>query len=866
MSESFRNHAVIALIMVFFTTSFQTAAASDAGAAFNKIIGGEQGEPWEDLTPIVSASDQNGFMIQSFSFKSSSSTDCGKCLESSLHNVQALTPDELKANFSSESSYQNLYPRDGDHVIRFYGDGRNNPDDGAGGGPSNGDYTNRAELATNRVLPNFTSGDSRYYSLSFWAPKEVWDRNVASSTVISQWKQFGGGNPNFEVRLSATGSYELLFRSLEHDINYTTIGKAKPNQWNDLKYYVKHSSSSGGVLRIWLNGEEIYSYTGKTMYKSGVDGYIKFGMYTEFKDERVLLWDAVRITDSLNGKTLADWAIDQQHLPSVTLSLPANKTQYAFDDTITLSADAHDPAGRQLDSLGQISKVAFYANDVLIRELTAAPYIIDWHPDIEGAKTLTAKVWDADGNEATSVPLIITLGNLAPTVVLTSNNDNDSLALNQAATLTASASDADGTIDKVIFYVNSTVIGEATSTPYSISWTPVVKGDYLLTARAIDNDGAAKGASAAVSAGATISSMSLPITDDKSVNQSKGDEIQNDFSTVGVYARDYKRVGLFRFDLSNLPGDVRVLTSDFTITASRFDGPSRFGVYGAEGNWSEDAVTWDSAPTQLPDLLDSRYETSKGTYTFDVTSRLQALLEEGASSSTFWVEDIDRTSNITDFYGQTRSEGPPSLTVEFSDIAIDNLGGDRTLPSIPKNLNTDIFSIVPGTVDLAWTASTDDILVADYAIYQNGKVVGISSSNLIRVSGVDLSVDNQFAVVARDIAGNTSLLSAQVLVEAQNIDSTLVDSDGDGTSDAFDDLPLNASEQVDTDADGIGNNTDTDDDGDGVGDVQEVSDGTDPLDRSDFVDRAEPLSGVVSDWKNQLPIADVIVSALGSDK
>ena len=47
------------------------------------------------------------------------------------------------------------------------------------------------------------------------------------------------------------------------------------------------------------------------------------------------------------------------------------------------------------------------------------------------------------------------------------------------------------------------------------------------------------------------------------------------------------------------------------------------------------------------------------------------------------------------------------------------------------------------------------------------------------------------------------------------------DSDGDGVPDDDDAFPNDSSEWMDTDADGIGNNTDTDDDGDGVPDVMD---------------------------------------------
>jgi hypothetical protein len=60
-------------------------------------------------------------------------------------------------------------------------------------------------------------------------------------------------------------------------------------------------------------------------------------------------------------------------------------------------------------------------------------------------------------------------------------------------------------------------------------------------------------------------------------------------------------------------------------------------------------------------------------------------------------------------------------------------------------------------------------------------------------------------------------------------DETEIDTDGDGIVDSEDDLRFNSSESVDTDNDGIGNNTDLDDDGDSISDIAEISNGTDPL-------------------------------------
>jgi chitinase len=58
-------------------------------------------------------------------------------------------------------------------------------------------------------------------------------------------------------------------------------------------------------------------------------------------------------------------------------------------------------------------------------------------------------------------------------------------------TLTANASDTDGSVAKVEFYNGPTLLGTKTTAPYSIAWNNVAAGNYTLTARATDNVGAA---------------------------------------------------------------------------------------------------------------------------------------------------------------------------------------------------------------------------------------------------------------------------------------------------------------------------------------------------------------------------------------
>ncbi|MDA9003231.1 gliding motility-associated C-terminal domain-containing protein [Flavobacteriaceae bacterium] len=100
-------------------------------------------------------------------------------------------------------------------------------------------------------------------------------------------------------------------------------------------------------------------------------------------------------------------------------------------------------------------------------------------------------------------------------------------------------------------------------------------------------------------------------------------------------------------------------------------------------------------------------------------------------------------------------------------------------------------------------------------------------------AGGDLAVTISSGKPTSDDA-NYNNLSA---LDTNDFTITLVDNeidiDGDGYFDYEDAFPSDPNEYLDTDGDGIGDNTDTDDDGDGWSDEIEDQEGSDPLDASD---------------------------------
>jgi glucose/arabinose dehydrogenase len=80
--------------------------------------------------------------------------------------------------------------------------------------------------------------------------------------------------------------------------------------------------------------------------------------------------------------------------------------------------------------------------------------------------------------------------NQLPVVSLTAPANNATFALGANITLTATASDADGSIAKVEFFNGATKLGESLSSPYSYTLSNAQAGSYQFTARATDNIGA----------------------------------------------------------------------------------------------------------------------------------------------------------------------------------------------------------------------------------------------------------------------------------------------------------------------------------------------------------------------------------------
>ncbi|AXT60222.1 T9SS C-terminal target domain-containing protein [Aquimarina sp. AD10] len=79
--------------------------------------------------------------------------------------------------------------------------------------------------------------------------------------------------------------------------------------------------------------------------------------------------------------------------------------------------------------------------------------------------------------------------NQNPSVTLTSPQSGEVFSAGSSVTISANATDTDGTVTKVEFYNGGTLLGQDTTAPYAYTWDNVVAGDYTISAKATDNKG-----------------------------------------------------------------------------------------------------------------------------------------------------------------------------------------------------------------------------------------------------------------------------------------------------------------------------------------------------------------------------------------
>lgn len=172
--------------------------------------------------------------------------------------------------------------------------------------------------------------------------------------------------------------------------------------------------------------------------------------------------------------------------PTISIVSPANGSSVLVGSSLTINANANDADGT-------IDSVQFFVDAVYIgSDLTGPnPYTINWTATL-GPHTLTARAYDNNGASTLSSGININVtSNPPPAVAITSPANGALFTAPAVVNISANATDPNGTVDSVQFFVNGVYVGSDITppTPFTFAWTSVI-GSASLTARAWDNNGA----------------------------------------------------------------------------------------------------------------------------------------------------------------------------------------------------------------------------------------------------------------------------------------------------------------------------------------------------------------------------------------
>jgi predicted phage tail protein len=229
----------------------------------------------------------------------------------------------------------------------------------------------------------------------------------------------------------------------------------------------------------------------------------------------------------------------------------------------------------------------------------------------------------------------ITITAAPPTVSLTSPTDGQTYTAPASISLAVNVTAGSGTLTKVEYFRGSTLIGTATASPYSYTWTDVPAGSYTLTAKATNSNG-----------GATTSAA----------------------RTITVNANQAPTVGL----TSPTEGQTFTAPATITLTANASDSDGtiakvefyRGATLIGTSTTSPYSVTWTDAPAGSYSLT-AKATDDKGAVT---TSTARTITVEGTtvSGNVYYIhsDHLDTPREITNEQNQTVWKNPP-LTEPF---------------------------------------------------------------------------------------------------------------------------------------------------------------------------------------------------------
>ncbi|MFC7775082.1 reprolysin-like metallopeptidase [Flavobacterium sp. GCM10027622] len=215
------------------------------------------------------------------------------------------------------------------------------------------------------------------------------------------------------------------------------------------------------------------------------------------------------------------------------------------------------------------------------------------------------------------------------------------------------------------------------------------------------------------------------------------------------------------FDVSN---------TNFTITAGTIDNTAPSAPTSLAASGTTQTTTNLSWTASTDNVGVTGYDVYQGATVIGTTASTTYNVTGLTASTayTFSVRAKDAAGNVS----------TASNTVNVTTLAP---VVDTTAPTAPTNLTAS--GTTSSSTNLSWTASTDNVGVTGYDVYQGATVIGTTASTTYNVTGLTASTAYTFSVKAKDAAGNVSTASNSVNVTTSTVTITYCASQGNSTAD-----------------------------------------------------------------------------------
>ncbi|MEK6302973.1 MAG: LamG-like jellyroll fold domain-containing protein [Acidobacteriota bacterium] len=334
---------------------------------------------------------------------------------------------------------------------------------------------------------------------------------------------------------------------------------------------------------------------------------------------------------------------------------------------------------------------------------------------------------------------------IPPTVSITVPA-NGAVFVVPVVTVSADASDSDGTIASVEFFQGSTSIGSDTSSPYSVTWSSVAAGNYSLTAKATDNRGATTTSSAV---NITVNSSSGSIT-------GKVTMIDGTTAIAAAAVKVYQGTTVVGTATTNTTGDYAVGslgTGAYSVQASAagYESTAQIAVSVSDGN-----ATTLNVSLGVPI-----------TYLYDELGRLVSVIDKDGNAATYSYDAVGNLLAIS-------RPGPAQIAIMQFNPVSGPVGASVTIYgagfSATAAQNTVAFNGVSATV----VSSSTNLIVTDVPAGATTGTIAVTSPAGSATSPASFSVSTGGAVGSPTITGFTptvGLPGTAVTITGTNFDA-----------------------------------------------------------------------------------------------